>query len=97
MGKIVSEVAKHFIITDDDPHNEDEMQIVNDILEGNTFTNYEVCLDRKEAIKKGISLLEDKDILFILGKGHEEVIIKGKDRIPHNDREEVLKCLENVN
>ena len=93
MGKLVSELSKYFIITDDDPHNEDEMQIVNDILKGNTFTNYEVCLDRKEAIKKGIDLLEENDILFILGKGHEEFIIKGKDRIPHNDKEEVLKII----
>lgn len=97
MGKIVSEKADYFIITDDDPHNEDEMQIVNDILKGNNFTNYEVCIDRKEAIKKGINLLKENDILFILGKGHEEYIIKGKDRIPHNDKEEVLKYLENVN
>ena len=97
MGKIVSEKADYFIITDDDPHNEDEMQIVNDILKGNNFTNYEVCIDRKEAIKKGINLLKENDILFILGKGHEEYIIKGKDRIPHNDKEEVLKYLENGN
>ena len=96
MGKLVSELSEYFIITDDDPHNEDEMQIVNDILEGNTFTNYEVCIDRKEAIKRGIKLLKDKDILFILGKGHEEFIIKGKEKIPHNDKEEVLKCIENV-
>ena len=96
MGKLVSELSKYFIITDDDPHNEDEMQIVNDILEGNTFTNYEVCIDRKEAIRRGIKLLKDNDILFILGKGHEEFIIKGNDKIPHNDKEEVLKCIENV-
>lgn len=96
MGKIVSELSDYFIITDDDPHNEDEMQIVDDILKGNNFTNYEVCIDRKEAIKKGINLLKDNDLLFILGKGHEEFIIKGKDRIPHNDKKEVLKCLENV-
>ena len=96
MGKLVSELSDYFIITDDDPHNEDEMQIVDDILKGNTFTNYEICIDRKEAIKRGISLLKNNDLLFILGKGHEEFIIKGKDRIPHNDKEEVLKCLENV-
>lgn len=94
MGKLVSKLSKYFIITDDDPHNEDEMQIVNDILKDNKFTNYEVCVDRKEAIKKGINLLKDNDLLFILGKGHEEFIIKGNERIPHNDKEEVLKCIK---
>ncbi len=96
MGKIVSESVDYFIITDDDPHNEDEMQIVNDIIKNNDFSNYEVCIDRKEAIKRGINLLNDNDVLFILGKGHEKFIIKGNERIPHNDKEEVLKCIENV-
>ena len=93
MGKLVSELSDYFIITDDDPHNEDEMQIVNDIIKNKDFSNYSICLDRKEAIKKGIELLDDKDVLFILGKGHEEFIIKGNERIPHNDKEEVLKII----
>lgn len=92
MGRLVSEMSDYFIITNDDPHNEDEEKIVNDILEGNDFKNYEICLDRKEAIKKGINLLNENDILFILGKGHEEYIV-GKTKIRHNDKEEVLKIL----
>lgn len=92
MGRLVSEMSDYFIITNDDPHNEDEEEIVKDILEGNDFKNYEICLDRKEAIKKGINLLNENDILFILGKGHEEYIV-GKTKIRHNDKEEVLKIL----
>lgn len=95
MGKLVSELSDYFIITNDDPHNEDEEQIVEDILKNNDFKNYEVCLDRKEAIRKGINLLKENDILFILGKGHEEYIV-GKTKIKHNDKEEVLKCLEEL-
>lgn len=92
MGRLVSEMSDYFIITNDDPHNEDEENIVKDILEGNDFKNYEICLDRKEAIKKGINLLKENDILFILGKGHEEFIV-GKTKIRHNDKEEVLKII----
>ncbi|MBE6160298.1 MAG: UDP-N-acetylmuramoyl-L-alanyl-D-glutamate--2,6-diaminopimelate ligase [Lactobacillales bacterium] len=95
MGKLVSELSDYFIITNDDPHNEDEQQIVEDILKNNDFKNYEVCLDRKEAIRKGINLLKENDILFILGKGHEEFIV-GKTKIKHNDKEEVLKYLEEL-
>ena len=94
MGKLVSELSDYFIITDDDPHNEDEMSIVNDIIKNQDFSNYEIIIDRKEAIKKGISLLNDNDILFILGKGHEDYIIKGNERIKHNDKEEVLKIIK---
>lgn len=95
MGRLVSEMSDYFIITNDDPHNEDEQQIVNDIIKSNNFKNYEVCLDRKQAIKKGIDLLKENDILFILGKGHEEFIV-GKTRIKHNDKEEVLKYLKDL-
>lgn len=91
MGKLVSELSDYFIITNDDPHNEDENQIVDDILKNKDFDNYEICLDRKEAIKKGIELLKSNDLLFILGKGHEEFMIKGNERIPLNDKDEVLK------
>ena len=94
MGRLVSEMSDYMIITDDDPHNEDEQEIVNDILKGNNFKNYEICLDRKEAIKRGMKLLKENDILFILGKGHEEYIV-GKTRIKHNDKEEVLKIINN--
>ncbi len=95
MGSLVSKMSDYFIITDDDPHNEDENQIVSDILNGNDFTNFEICLDRKKAIRKGIDLLNSKDILFILGKGHEEYIV-GKTKIKHNDKEEVLKYISDL-
>lgn len=95
MGSLVSKMSDYFIITDDDPHNEDENQIVSDILNGNDFTNFEICLDRKKAIRKGIDLLRSKDILFILGKGHEEYIV-GKTKIKHNDKEEVLKYIADL-
>ena len=62
------------------------------MLKDNKRNNYEVCLDRGKAIEKGINLLEDKDILMILGKGYEEVIIYKDERIPFNDK----KCVEAI-
>ena len=53
--------------------------------------NYEVIVDRKEAIKKAINMLEEKDILLILGKGHEDYQIIGKDKFHLSDYEEALK------
>ncbi len=94
MTKMVAEISKYFIITNDDPHFEQTTQIVNDMITGLEYDNYEVCLDRKLAIRKGIDLLEKNDILLILGKGHEEFMIIGKERIPFNDKKEVLAYLE---
>ncbi|MCF0141750.1 MAG: UDP-N-acetylmuramoyl-L-alanyl-D-glutamate--2,6-diaminopimelate ligase, partial [Parasporobacterium sp.] len=53
MTKLVLSNADYAIITDDDPHFEPEEQIFADMLEGNVYTNYEICADRREAIKKG--------------------------------------------
>ena len=97
MMNIVTSLSKFAIVTNDDPHNEDPNQIVNDMLDGINVNNYEVCLDRKKAIIKGINLLEEKDSLLILGKGHEEVmIVKNNEKIPFNDRKVVIEYLETI-
>lgn len=95
MTKIVTDLSEKAIITCDDIHNEDPNQIVNDMIKGLVNTNYEVELDRKQAIIKGINLLTTNDALLILGKGHEEVmIVKNNERIPFNDKKTVLEYLE---
>jgi len=78
MGGIASDNSDYVIFTNDNPRNENPDDIMKDILEGVKRNNYEVILDRKDAIKKGVSLLNDRDVLLILGKGHEDYqIIKG--------------------
>jgi len=96
MTKIVSENAKHFIITSDDLYYEDFEQIKNDMILGLLNNNYEIIEDRKEAIKKGISYLKDDDALLILGKGHEEILKIREKRIPFNDKETVLTFLQTI-
>lgn len=93
MSRIATTLSDYVIMTSDDPHNEDVDQIIHDMIEGLTNDNYEVLIDRGEAITKGISLLDHKDTLLILGKGHEDVIIVGNKRIPFNDKNFVLDCI----
>lgn len=98
MTKIVTDSSDKAIITCDDVHNEDPNRIVDDMIEGLANTNYEIELDRKKAIIKGIKLLDTGDALLILGKGHEEVmIVKDNKRIPFNDKKTVLKYLQTKN
>lgn len=94
MTNIVLTTATKAIITIDDPHDEDPVKIVDDMLVNNDLKNYEVELDRGKAIRRGIDLLDHDDILLILGKGHEEVIIFGNKRIPFNDKKEVLNYIQ---
>ena len=94
MSKIATDMSEYVIMTSDDPHNESMDQIIDDMTNGLVNKNYEVIVDRGDAIEKGISLLKEHDSLLILGKGHEEYIIVKDQFIPFNDRKVVNKILE---
>lgn len=96
MSRIATTLSDYVIMTSDDPHDEDMSQIIADMTNGITNSNYEVIVDRGEAIRKGLSLLKSHDTLLILGKGHEEVIIVGNKRIPFNDKNFVLEQLQEL-
>lgn len=89
MGNIATTLSDYTILTSDNPRTEDPEKIMEDILKGVKTTNYEVELDRKTAIKKGIDMLQPEDILLILGKGHEDYQIIGHTKIHLDDAEEV--------
>ena len=55
-----------------------------------------VIIDREKAIERGISLLEENDILLVLGKGHEEFIIMKDKKIPFNDKKCIKKIINKV-
>ena len=93
MMQLATNNSKHVILTSDDLHNEDFNQIVSDTINNVEKNNFEVIQDRGKAIEKGISLLKEKDILLILGKGHEEFIIIKDKKIPFNDKNVVQKLI----
>ena len=93
MGIISTDLSDYVIFTNDNPRSEDMNQIINDIIYDIDKNNYEVILDRKKAIIKGIDLLKNNDILFILGKGHEEYQIINGIKYHFSDKEEVLKYI----
>lgn len=90
MGNIATKLSDYVIFTNDNPRTEDPEKIMNDIIKDNKNTNYEVIYDRKEAITKGINMLDNNDILLVLGKGHEDYQIIGHEKI-HFDDSEIIK------
>lgn len=94
MGNIATDNSDFVIFTSDNPRTEDPLLILNDITKDNNSTNYIVIPDRKQAILKGIELMENEDILLILGKGHENYQIIGHEKI-HFDDSEIVKSVEN--
>ncbi|AJC85627.1 UDP-N-acetylmuramoyl-L-alanyl-D-glutamate--2,6-diaminopimelate ligase [Campylobacter sp. RM16704] len=95
MAKIAKHYAKKLIITSDNPRFEEPMDIINDILSGiEKDENVFVECDRKEAIKKALSLKTKDEFVVILGKGDEDYQeIKGV-KYPFNDKEVVLEILK---
>ena len=96
MGRIAAENSDFAIFTSDNPRTEDPQKIMDDILAGVHTDNYIVELDRRTAIKKGLDMLEKDDVLLILGKGHEDYQIIGREKIHLDDAEEVQKYIENL-
>lgn len=96
MGHIASEKSDYVIFSNDNPRTEEPEKIMNDILKGVEKNNYEVVLDRHEAIKKALDKIEENDIVLILGKGHEDYQILGREKIHFDDSEEIQNYCEKL-
>ncbi len=86
MAQISTDISDYVIFTDDNPRYEDENIIINDMIEGLTNNNYKIIHNRKTAIEKGIDMLRDRDILLILGKGHEDYQIIKDQKLYFDDK-----------
>ena len=73
MGEVSGRLADYTIVTTDNPRTEEPEQIISEIEKGISKTKgkYEVIIDRKEAIKKAVKMMNKRDIVILAGKGHE--------------------------
>lgn len=94
MSSIATSMSDYVILTNDNPRNENEKQIMKDMTCGLTNYNYEIEFDRKKAIQIGIDLLEENDVLLILGKGHENYQIIGNSVYHHDDKQEAQEYIK---
>jgi len=89
MGAIAGKLADLTILTSDNPRTESPTAIISEVEEGLRTTGskkYIILPDRKEAIKKALSLARKNDIILIAGKGHEDYQILGDKTIPFSDK-----------
>ncbi len=94
MGRIAAHHAQHIILTADDPYEDDPVEIARDIekgFEGVAVGQYEIIADRREAIKKALSLARPGDLVLILGKGGDTMMKIGGKTIPWDDRGVVIE------
>ena len=96
LGKIASIHCDKIILTNEDPYDENPAKILFEIKTGIPGV-VEKILNRREAIKKALSLAKEKDTVVITGKGCEPwmCVEKGK-KIPWDDREVVKEELNKL-
>ncbi|KKP43722.1 MAG: UDP-N-acetylmuramyl-tripeptide synthetase [Parcubacteria group bacterium GW2011_GWA2_33_14] len=88
LGKIAEQYCKEIIITNEDPYDEDPLEIMEQIASGINNRDYHIVLDRKEAIKKALGLSKDENTVIITGKGSEVwMCVDGGRKIPWSDKE----------
>ena len=97
MGKIAVDNSDYVIFTSDNPRKEEPEAILNDITANLINDNFEVIVERQDAIYKGVKMLDENDILMILGKGHENYQETKDGKRHFSDQEEVLKCIDGCN
>jgi UDP-N-acetylmuramoyl-L-alanyl-D-glutamate--2,6-diaminopimelate ligase len=90
MGAVARKYADKIILTSDNPRTENPEQIIQDILVGiKDRSNVFYVTDRPSAVKKALEELANDEVLLLAGKGHEDYIIKGTEKIHYSDIEEL--------
>ncbi len=92
MAEAVARICDEAVITNDNPRTEMPMQIINEIREGIPL-DFPHCVipDRREAIKKALTIARKGDCVVIAGKGHETYQEINGVRNHFDDREVVVE------
>lgn len=97
IGRVVSRLSDHAILTTDNPASEDPLAIAREIETGlrqaSRSCSYEIIVDRAEAIARAVSLARPGDAVILAGKGHEEYQIMQTGLVPFSDRAVALEAL----
>ncbi|HVB72724.1 MAG TPA: UDP-N-acetylmuramoyl-L-alanyl-D-glutamate--2,6-diaminopimelate ligase [Ktedonobacteraceae bacterium] len=92
MGQIAAQMADFFVITDEDPREEDRNKILREIASGSEAVGKRegrdfLCIaDRTQAIATALAQARAGDTVLLAGKGHEQSIIVGRNKIEWDDR-----------
>ena len=99
MGEIAAKHIDRIFVTDEESYNENPDTIRKAVLTGvkkaGGDAKTEEVADRREAIKKALSIARKGDTVLITGMGHEVFRIIDGQKIPWNDASVVKELLEN--
>jgi len=92
LGKIAAEYCDFIVLCNEDPYDEDPAEIISDIEKGVKDSGFEMrnCFkieDRRSAIRRGLELARENDVVLILGKGTEQTMVIAEKTFKWDDRE----------
>jgi UDP-N-acetylmuramoyl-L-alanyl-D-glutamate--2,6-diaminopimelate ligase len=96
MGRAAAAGADIVVVTDDNPRSEDPAAIRAEVLRGAAQvpgTRRLEVPDRARAIRLAVSLASDRDVVLILGKGHEQGQEAAGTVSPFDDRVVLAEAL----
>ncbi|OGN18892.1 MAG: hypothetical protein A3F25_00170 [Candidatus Yanofskybacteria bacterium RIFCSPHIGHO2_12_FULL_45_19b] len=107
-GKIAAHYCDEIILTNEDPYDEDPVQILAEVKSGISnsqshgslgisfpISNLFEIIDRKEAMRYALTKAKKGDIVVITGKGAEtSMALANGQKIPWSDKEMVLSLLK---
>lgn len=102
MGQIAAQMADFFVITDEDPREEDSEQILRDIAQGAESQGKRkgqdfLCIaDRTSAIATAFASAQAGDTIVLAGKGHEQSIFVGREKLLWDDRRVAREQLHKI-
>src|SRR5713101_4046057 len=98
MGRSAAQFSDFFIITTDDPLEEDPVEIARDVQSGAEGKapglDYEIVIDRRAAIRRAIELARPGDTVLLAGKGHERSMRVAGGAEPWDERAEAEAAIK---
>jgi UDP-N-acetylmuramoyl-L-alanyl-D-glutamate--2,6-diaminopimelate ligase len=91
MGRLAARRSDFFVISMDDPGEEDPLGIAEAIAAGaanagaRADRDYAIDVDRRSAIRRLLERARPGDLVLMAGKGHEQRMVVGGERLPWND------------
>jgi len=96
LGKLAAQYCDEVIVTNEDPYDEDPIEIIEQVAKG-TMGKARKILDRREAIRESLKISQPGDVVVITGKGCEPwLCVAGGKKIPWDDRQVVKKEYEKL-
>lgn len=93
LGVVAGKMTNYTILTDEESYSENPAIIVDSIAEGLETVrkgNYEIILNRREAIKRALEIAESGDTVVVTGMGHQKYRNMGGDKKIEWDEAKVI-------